>query len=320
MHCNSNFNSKKKFREHVREQHAKFISNSSLSINTLKSKCENEKKLIFDNSSISSISQKFEIFIATSKQIFESTMIFETIISSKISHLSFSASEIVSKSMKNTSIQCSFTSSKSLFSQTFESEHQEIFIQKFSEFCSFFSIDTVKSICEIEKKSAVIEAFALQASHISFTTSRSQKVFDITSSKNSNLSTETLKVVSESMKNESNQCFFALMFSFSRTLESEHHEFAIQKFECESSFLKISSNKSICESEKNAIVTCSFVSFISQKSSILFSVFKRSRFICRIDVSLIKKHYFEFSSCHEALRHRIEQQLARHAHQREQKV
>ena len=125
------------------------------------------------------ISQEFEIFIATSKQIFESTMIFEIITSSKNSSLSFNASKIVSKSMKNISIQSFIID-------------------------AFLSNDTVKSICEIEKKSTIIETFALQISHISFTISRSQLVFEIISSKNSNLSIETFKVISKSMKSASN--------------------------------------------------------------------------------------------------------------------
>ena len=315
IRCDSNFNFKEKFRKHVREQHAKkHINSSSLSINTLKSECEDEKKSTFDDSSVSSISQESEIFIATSKQIFESTMIFETITSSKISHLSFSASEIVFESMKNTSTQCLFTSSKLSSSKTFESEHQEISVWKSSEFCSSLSIDTVKSICEIEKRSTIIETLVLQAQHISFAISRSQIAFEITSSKSSNLSTETFKVVSKSTKNESNQCFFVSMFSFSSTFESKHHEFVIQKFESENSLFKIFSDKLICETMKKSTVTN------LSASTILLSIFKRSCFICRIDVSSVEEHYFESSSCHETLRHRLKQQFARRAHQREQKA
>ena len=240
---------------------------------------------------------------------------------------------------------------------------------------SSLSIDTVKSVCEIEKKSTIIETFALQASHISSTTSRSQIVFEITSSKSSNLSIETFKVVcktmkkstvidssassasqttsqkfdifiatskqkfecvkifetitssksshlsfnasetvSKSMKNTSTQCSStSSKSSSSKTFESEHHEFVIQKFESESSLLKISSDKLICETMKKSTVTDSSASFT------LLSTFKRNCLICRIDVFSIKKHYLESSSCHEALRHRIEQQVARQTHQREQK-
>ena len=206
MRCDSSFNSKEKLREHVREQHAKkLISSSSLSINTLKSVCKDEEKPIFDDSSASPTPQESEISTATPKQISESTMIFGAITASKVSHLPSSASETVRESMKNTSTQCSSTSSRSSPSQTFESEHQEISVQKSSEFCSSLSIDTAKSVCEIEKRSAVIETSALQAPHIPFTTSRSQVAFETTSSKGSSLPTEAPKVVSESVENESNQ-------------------------------------------------------------------------------------------------------------------
>ena len=216
MRYDSNFNFKEKFRKHVREKHVKkFVNNSFFSFNTIKSICEIKKNSIVICLSNSSISQKFEISIATSKQIFHSK-IFETIISSKYSHFTFNALEIVFELMKNTSIQCSFISSKS---------------------------------------------------------------------------------------------------SFFQTIESEHHEFAIQKSEKKSSFFTIFSDKSICESEKNSIVINSFVSFIS-----FLSIFKRNCFICRIVVISIKKHYFEYFSCHETLRYKLKQQFVRRTHQREQEI
>ena len=271
MRCNSNFNFKEKFREHVREQHVKkSINCSSFSIDTVKSICETMKKSTIIDSSASFVSQKFDISIATSKQKFESVMISETIHSSKESHFTFSSSETVSESMKNSSINCSFISSKSSFFQTFESESQEISVWKFSKFCSFLSIDTITSVYEIEKKSAIIETFALQISHVSFTTSRNQIAFEIVSSNNSSFQTET--------------------------------------------------HKSICESKKNSTVICLFVSFISQKSSTIRSVFKKNCSICRINVFSIQEHYLESSSCYEALRQRLKQQFTRRAHQRKQKV
>ena len=224
MRCDSNFNFKKKFRKHVREQHAKkFVNNSSLLNNTVKSICKTMKKSTIIDLSASFALQKFNIFAATLKQIFESTMIFETVISSQNSHFTFSASEIVSESMKNESNQY-FSVSLFSFFQTFESEHQQFYVQKFSKFCSFFTNFTSKLICEVEKKLTIIETFVLQ------------------------------------------------------------------------------------------------VSFISQKSFTFFSIFKRNCSICRIDVSSVKEHYFEFFSCRETLRYRLEQQLIRRAHQREQKI
>ena len=319
MRCESSFNSKEKLREHVREQHAKkFICSSSLSINTLKSVCEDEEKPVFDDSSASPTPQESEISTATPKQISESTMIFEVVTSSKSFHLPSNAPEIVPKPMENMSTQCSITPSKPLSSQMFESESQEASVQKSSIIDAPLSNDTAKSVCETEERSAVIEASALQAPHIPSTTPRSQVAFETTSPKSSSLPTEALKVVSESVENESNQCPSASVFSFPRTLEPEHHEFAIKKPESESSLLEISPTKSVCESEENAAVTCSSASLTSQKSSILSSAFKRSCLICRIDVPSVKEHYLESPSCHEALRHRIEQQLARRALQQEQ--
>ena len=257
MRCNKIFNFKKKLREHVREQHAKkLINSSSLSINTLKLVCEDEEKSAFDDSSVSSN--------------------FETITSSKISHLSSSASESVSELMKNTSIQCSSTSSRSLSTQTFESEHQEISVQKSSEFCSSLSIDTVKSVCEIQKKSTIIETFALQASHISSTTSRSQIAFEITSSKDSNLSTEAFKIVSKSMKKKSNQeitCVRVICklckqnFNFNKKLYEHirnHEDLKLVK----KSHLSINAVNLVCEIEKISLAShrLSASSAKSQKS------------------------------------------------------
>ena len=146
MRCNKIFNFKKKFREHVREQHAKkFINNSFLSIDTVKSICEIEKKSIVIETFALQTSQKFDIFIAISKPKFEFIMIFDTISSLKNSYLFFNTLEIVSKSRENMSTQCFIMSSKSSSFQTFESKRQEIFAQKFFIIDAFFSNDTIKS-------------------------------------------------------------------------------------------------------------------------------------------------------------------------------
>ena len=97
-HCDETFNFKKSFREHKREQHRrKSIESSLLSINTFNSMCEDEKKSIFDDSLVSS---ELQTFIATSKQKFESAMIFEAVVSLKNSHLSLFTLKIESKSTK----------------------------------------------------------------------------------------------------------------------------------------------------------------------------------------------------------------------------
>ena len=157
MRCDQNFNIKETFREHVREHHAKkHVQNSCLDINTIKLMCKNDEKSTINDSLFAFVSQKSDISIATSKQKFESVMIFETVTSSKNFHFSSSASEIVSESIENTSTQCSFTSSKSSFSQTFDSEHQEISVHELLECFSFFTSFTSESICETSKKSTKI--------------------------------------------------------------------------------------------------------------------------------------------------------------------
>ena len=270
MRCDSNFNFKKKFRKHVREQHAKkSADSSSLSINTAKSVCESEKSSAVTCSSDSSISQESEIPTATPKQIFES-MISETVTSLKYSHFTFSAFETVSELMKNTSIQCSFISSRSSFSQTFESGHQESSVQKFSEFCSFFSIVTAKSVCEIEKKSTVIEAFILQASHISFTT------LEIISSVCLNFPIATSEIMSRSMKSASNRevtcariiCKLCKQnFNFNRKLYEHIRNHEAQQF-VKNSHFSINAVNSLCEVKKT-----SFTSHKLSASSMKFQRF-----------------------------------------------
>ena len=250
MRCDQIFNFKKKLREHVREQHAKkFVKSLFLSIDTFESICEIEK-----TSFASFASQKSEIFIATSRQKFESVMIFETVNSSKNSHLTFNASEIVSESMKNKSNQCFFAQMFS-FSRTLEIKHQDICVQKSSEFCSSLTSLTFNFVCEASEKSAIASSF-----------------------------------------------FVSLATSSKQIFESSENR--TQKSSIIDLFLSIDTVKSICESEKNSAVT----------------IFKRNCFICRIDVSSVKDHFLESSSCNEALRHRLNQLLARRAHQREQEA
>ena len=205
-------------------------------------------------------------------------MIFETIISSKNSFFASNASKIVSELIKNTSIQCSITLSKS-FSQTFQSEHQKSSVQKFSEFCSFFSIDTIKSICEIDEKSTVIEIFILQISHISFT------ILVIILSICLNFSIVTFEIMLKSMKNASNQEITCVQmicklckqnFNFNKKLYEHIRNHEILKIVKNFSF-SIVTVKSICKTQKNSTVI----------------IFKKNCSICRINVLSIKKYYFE---------------------------
>ena len=315
MRCDSSFNFKKKFREHVREQHAKKLINSSfLSINTLKSMCKNEKKSLFDDSSVSLISQESEISTATSKQIFESTMIFETIIASKISHLSSNASETVSESMKNTSTQCSFISSKSLSSQTFESKHQEISVQKSSEFCSFLSIDTVNSVCETMKKSSIVST--AEVSNIISTQKKielirqevqrveilkiKQRLQDL---REQRLQMKTLQAANKLQEHireqhtqksniKSNLRFFTSKFTYKIKKKSKHQKIDVQKHSVVNSSLSINTVKSICESEKKSAIACSSS---SQKSSIFSTTSRNLVTDTRISLQSISSKDSNFS-------------------------
>ena len=142
QHCDEIFNFKKSFRKHKNDQHSKkHVKSFRFENNAIKLLCTIEKKSIVMNSFVSS---ELRISIATSKQIFELTLIFEIIISQKCIYFSIHTLEIVSKSKKNKFTQCFFILLKSSF-RTFESEFQEISVQKTSNICSFFSNNTIHS-------------------------------------------------------------------------------------------------------------------------------------------------------------------------------
>ena len=153
------------------------------------------------------VSFELQISIATSKQIFESTLIFDVIILQECIHFSIHTLEIVSESKKNKSIQCFFISSKSS-SRTFKSELQKIFVQKFSNICSFLSNNTVNSTSEIAKKSAITYSFSSQKSSIFFAISKNLITNTIiflqfVSSNCSNFLIATFKITTKCMKNTS---------------------------------------------------------------------------------------------------------------------
>ena len=338
MRCEKSFNFKNKFRNHVRNQHAKkSISSSNLKINAIKSACEIVEKSVVICLLDSSALQKSLVSLATSRKfVSESEMTVEAIISSTSSIFTIATVSNTLQSMKNDSIQC-FSASWISF-PTLKSEYQEILVRKsatsnqirefasvfesvISSKCSSLSFFTLEYIPESTKSVSIQRSF--DSSELQTPTATSKQIFEsalifetVTSSKISHFSSGAPDTVPELMKNTSTQCSFISSRSSSfQTFESEHHELAIQKSKGKSSLLKISSDKSVCESEKNSVVTNSSASFAS-----LSSIFKRSCSICRIVVISIKKHYLEYLSCHEALRHKLEQQFARRAHQREQKT
>ena len=325
MRCDSSFDFKKRFRQHVRNQHAKKrINNSNLMINAIKSACEVVEKSTIIDLFDSFVLQESLAFSATPrKHVSKSEIIFETIISSTNSILSIATVNNALQSMKNESIQCFFVSRISF--STLESEDQKIQISKFVK--NFhLSINAINLVCEAMKMSIIACSLVSQKFDISIATSRqkfeSVMIFEIViASKRSHFSFIAFETVSNSTENTSTQCSFtSSKSSSSQTIESKSQKIFVWKLSEFCSFLSIDTIKSICESKKNSTVTCSFASFISQNSFTFFSVFKKRCYRCRINVLSIQKHYFEFHSCDETLRHRLKQQLVRRAHQQKQEI
>ena len=217
------------------------------------------------------VSQEFDIFVATSKQIFESTMIFETIISSKNSHFTFNISEIASKSMKNESNQC-FSVSLFLFSQMFQSERQKFAIQKLDDENSLFKIFSNKSICEDEKNSVEIQK-----------QKKIQKIIDRLV-KNSHFSINAIDFVREiektsfvSHKSKSTKKSTTCrrcnqIFNFNNKFHEHIREQHARKSVKNLNFRVFISEFAYKIIEKSTDI--SFVSFISQKSFIFFATSK----------------------------------------------
>ena len=324
MRCDSNFNFKKKLREHVREQHAKkSLNRSSFSVDTVKSVCEIKKKSFI-------ILVESLIFVIFRNHISDTKT---SLISSRCSNLQLHALNFASKSMKSASNQ-EFTCARvicKLCKQNFNfnkklhehiRDHEALKIVKDSH----FSINAINLVRETMKMSIIACSFVSQKLDISIATSRQKfefvMIFEIViASENSHFSFIAFETVSESTENTSIQCsFISSRSSFSQTVESESQEIFVWKFSEFDSFFSIDIVKSVCESKKNSIVTCSSVSFVSQISSIFFSVFKKRCYRCRINILSVQEHYFEFHSFDETLRHRLEQQFARRAHQQEQEI
>ena len=255
MRCDSSFNSKDKLREHVREQHAKKpVKSSFLPVDTPKLVSETMEKSAMTDFPAPPVSQEPDTSTATSKHKSESVMTSGTVNSSKDSHLTSNAPEIVSESMENESNQCSSAQMFS-FSRTLEIKHQDICVQEPPGFCSSLTSLTPNLVCEAPEKSA----FASPPPAL--------------------LATPRKQILEPSENRAQEPPIIGLSLS-------------------------IDTAKSVCESEENSAVT----------------TFKRSCPICRIDVSSVKDHFLESPSCNEALRHRLNQLLARRAHQREQEA
>ena len=228
-----------------------------------------QSKLVCEIEKTSFASHKISASFAKSqKSIFESAIAFRAIISQENTHLSIHTSENVSESSKNKSTQCSVTSLKSSLSQTFESKHQEISIQKSSIINASLSIDTVNLVCETMKKSTIINSLTSSEASTASTTSQKQ-IFEIAvsfeavnSMNRSNSLFLTLDVVFIRMKNESLQCF---SISSQNSIQNDV-KIDTQKSSAINSSLSISTIDSTCEvTKKSTTVSTAKISKIISK-------------------------------------------------------
>ena len=277
---------------------------SSLLFNALKSVCKAKKK-----STVISIEDVSEI---TSKKKIESR--FRTAYLStklKASRLSFSLNTFVtiSETMKNASIQkvaciratckqCeqNFDFNKKLFEHI--NEHKALKSVKNSSLTS----STLKSLCEIEKKSVDI---CSSFSHESLTLATSKNLMSKTetslrsnSSKCSSFQLSALESASKSMKKFSiKQIVCARIckrckqsFNFNNKLHEHIRQHHVRKSIKNSDF-RVSTSESTCNIKKKSTFICSFVSLVSSilfatSRSQIFSTKMISRFVSSNDSNL----------------------------------
>ena len=208
MRCDSNFNFKKKFREHVREQHAKkSVNNSSFSIDTVNSTCDIEKK--------SFITLVESLIFVTSRNLTSDTKTFLQSVSSKCSSFQLRAFNSASKSMKSASNQeitcaqmiCKFCKQNFNFNKKLYEHIRNHEVSKLVK-DSHLSINAINWVCEAMKMSIIACSSASQKFNISIASSRqiseSTLIFGaVISIKISHFSSRASETVSESMKNTS---------------------------------------------------------------------------------------------------------------------
>ena len=245
------------------------IVNSFFLIDAIKSTCKNEKKSTINDSLFAFALQKFDIFIATSKQIFELIL--------KNTHFSIYTSKTVSKSKENKSIQCFNISSKSSF-RTFESKFQKISFKEFLNICSFLLNNTVNSTCEIAKKSTIVlftknakfiakwfTAFRIQTVRIRVKLEIERTIFQLS----------TFEFASKSMKKFSIQQIvcarickrckqnFNFNNKFHEHIRQHHARKSTKNFD-----FRIFTQKFTCKIKKKSAIECSFIFFATSRSQI----------------------------------------------------
>ena len=263
MRCDSSFNFKNKFREHVREQHAKkSVQSSFFSVDTFKLVSETMKKSTMTDFSALSVSQKSNISTATlSKQIFESSE--NRAQKSSIIDLSLSIDTVKSicESKKNSTV--TIFKRSCLICRIDVSSIKDHFLE--SSLCNEALHHRLNQLLasrahqreqEAQKQVELIEQEALKQVEVEKAISSS------VSSVCLNLSIATLKIVSESLKSASNQeitCVRVICklckqsFNFNKKLYEHIRKHETLKF-VKNSHFSINAVNLVCEIEKTSFV------------------------------------------------------------------
>ena len=241
--------------------------NSLLLIDTIKLTCEVAKK----STTCRHCKQTFKFKELLRKHKREQHAKKFVINSSLLSH----ALNSMCKEEEKSAVKNVTTLSASQELQISAQKHQKIDVQKHSAISSSLSINTVKSTCESEEKSASACSSSSQKSSIFSATSRNL-VTDTrislrsVSSKDSNLSIATLKITSERVKNASIQRIVCVRtickrckqnFNFNNKLHEhirQHH--ARKSIISKSSDLRVFASESLCNIIEKSAVSCSFTS------------------------------------------------------------
>ena len=282
------------------------IVNSLFLIDSVKSTCKVAKK-----STTASI-EKFSKF--TSEERAESrtrtAYLFARLKASRL-NLSLNTFVTISETMKNASIQevaCARATCRSckqnfnFNNELFEHIREHEILKRVNDF--HFSINTLKSICESEKKSAIACSSLSQKLSILFATSRNLVTdtrisLQLVSSKDSNLSIATLKITLEDTKTTSNsqivctrtickRCeqIFNFNNKFHEHLRQNHARISIKSFD-----LRALALKSTYKIAEKSTMTCSSAShasfiFFAISRSQIFSAKMSSRSVSHKDSHL----------------------------------
>ena len=298
-HCKQTFNFKKMLRQHKREQHAKrFVVNSHLLIDVIKSTCESIK--------ISTINSSFfASFAIQSKQMSEFFTFFESIVSFKNSFFTNSTFETICQFSEKSAVTLLLFASLDIFNSIQSHQNLEkrrfnqivIFIQHLQQcqhlYCESKLLEWMKVIfCDFvdiwfENQSNFIflhdfdivltKTFSTfiftHVSFASFAKSRNS-IFKSTATfksiillKRSNLLLFTLKIESKSTKRSTTCRHCKQTFKFKKKFRKHKREQHAKKFVINSSFRSYAL-KSICKAKKKSTVKNMTILFALQELQI----------------------------------------------------